>query len=86
MKTTSQRSLILFSSNCLKILLINLIKAEGNLMENLLAGGFLFVGGAILMLANEYSNWVPVVGSIIALIGLGMLIYFLFSKNGKYDD
>ena len=55
-------------------------------MENLLAGGFLFVGGAILMLANEYSNWVPVVGSIIALIGLGMLIYFLFSKNGKYDD
>lgn len=55
-------------------------------MKNLLAGGFLFIGGAILMLAGEYAYWVPIVGSIIALIGLGMLLYFLFSNNGKYDD
>ena len=54
-------------------------------MKNLIAGGFLFVGGAILMLAGEYANWVPIAGSIIALVGLGMLIYFLFSKDGKYD-
>ena len=48
-------------------------------MTNLLAAGFMFVGGAILMLAGEYAKWVPIIGSIIALIGLGMLIYYLFS-------
>ena len=53
-------------------------------MKNLLAAGFMFVGGAILMLAEEYANWVPIAGSIIALIGLGMLIYYLFSKDGTY--
>ena len=35
-------------------------------MKNLLAAGFMFVGGAILMLAEEYANWVPIAGSIIA--------------------
>ncbi len=38
-------------------------------MTNLLAAGFMFVGGAILMLAGEYAKWVPIIGSIIALIG-----------------
>lgn len=52
-------------------------------MKNLQAGGFLFVGGAILMI-SEYASWVPVVGSICALLGVGMLIYYLFSKDGKY--
>ncbi|MDG3374747.1 hypothetical protein P5D95_25080 [Vibrio parahaemolyticus] len=55
------------------------------MMKNLLAGGFLFIGGAILMLAGEYANWVPIVGSIIALVGFGTVVYFLFSKDGKYD-
>lgn len=50
-------------------------------MTNLLAAGFMFVGGAILMLAGEYAKWVPIIGSIIALIGLGMLIYYLFVKG-----
>ncbi|WP_251844513.1 hypothetical protein [Enterococcus durans] len=54
-------------------------------MKNLLAAGFMFVGGVILMLAEEYANWVPIAGSIIALIGLGMLIYYLFSKDGTYN-
>lgn len=52
-------------------------------MKNLQAGGFLFIGGAILM-TSEYANWVPIVGSICALLGVGMLIYYLFSKDGKY--
>ena len=52
-------------------------------IKNLQAGGFLFIGGAILM-NSEFANWVPVVGSICALIGVGMLIYYLFSKDGKY--
>lgn len=54
-------------------------------MTNLLAAGFMFVGGAILMLVGEYAKWVPIIGSIIALIGLGMLIYYLFSKDGNYN-
>ena len=29
-------------------------------MTNLLAAGFMFVGGAILMLAGEYAKWVPI--------------------------
>lgn len=54
-------------------------------MKNLLAAGFMFVGGAILMLAGEYAKWIPIVGNIIALIGLGMLVYYLFSKDGNYN-
>ena len=54
-------------------------------MTNVLAACFMFVGGAILMLAGEYAKWVPIIGSIIALIGLGMLIYYLFSKDGNYN-
>ncbi len=52
-------------------------------MKNLHAGGFLFIGGTILM-NNQLNNWAPVVGSICALLGVGMLIYYLFSKDGKY--
>ena len=52
-------------------------------MKNLQSGGFLFVGGAILM-TSEVAGWIPVVGSVCALLGGGMLIYYLFSKNGKY--
>ena len=56
---------------------------SGVLLKNLQAGGFLFVGGAILM-TSEVAGWIPVVGSVCALLGGGMLIYYLFSKNGKY--
>lgn len=54
-------------------------------MKNLIAGGFLFVGGAILMNNEQSGNIVPFLGAACALIGVGMLIYFVFSNNGKYD-
>lgn len=53
-------------------------------MKNLAAGGFLFVGGAILMLVTEFGKAVPVFGMACALIGVGMLIFYVFSKDGKY--
>lgn len=52
-------------------------------MKNLIAGGFLFIGGAILMLVTEF-DWAPVAGLVCALVGVGMLVYFVFSKDGKY--
>lgn len=54
-------------------------------MKNLIAGGFLFVGGAILMTVSEFGKAIPITGMVCAIIGLGMLIYFVFSNNGKYD-
>lgn len=53
-------------------------------MKNLNAGGFLFVGGAILMLVTEFGEWVPIFGLICAMIGVGMLLYYVFSKDGEY--
>ncbi len=53
-------------------------------MKNLLAGGFLFVGGAILMTVNTFGNIIPFFGGACALVGVGMLVYYVFSKNGKY--
>ena len=52
-------------------------------MKNLQAGEFLFIGGAILM-TSKVAGWIPVAGSICALLGGGILIYYLFSKNGEY--
>lgn len=52
-------------------------------MKNLQAGGFLFIGGAILM-TSEFAKLVPIIGTVCALIGGGILIYYLFSQNGKY--
>lgn len=55
-------------------------------MKNLLAAGFLFVGGAILMTVSELGQIVLFLGAACALIGAGMLIYDVFSNNGKYDN
>lgn len=52
-------------------------------MKNLIAGGFLFVGGAVLMLVTAFE-WAPIAGLLCALIGVGMLGYYVFSKDGKY--
>lgn len=52
-------------------------------MKNLIAGGFLFIGGTILMLVTKF-DWAPVAGLVCALIGVGMLLYYVFSKDGKY--
>ncbi|WP_317380517.1 hypothetical protein [uncultured Intestinimonas sp.] len=52
-------------------------------MKNLQAGGFLFIGGAILM-TSEFANLVPIIGAVCALIGGGMLVYYLFSQDGRY--
>lgn len=54
-------------------------------MKNLLAGGFLFVGGAILMNNDKMGDIVPYLGAACAVVGVGMLIYYVFSNNGKYD-
>ena len=54
-----------------------------NKMKNLIAGGFLFVGG-ILMNTDNFGNVIPFLGAACALIGVGMLIYFVFSDDGKY--
>lgn len=53
-------------------------------MKNLIAGGFLFIGGAILMLVTEFGKSVPIVGMACAVVGVGMLIFYVFSKDGKY--
>lgn len=52
-------------------------------MKNLAAGGFLFVGGAILMLVTEFGKAVPIFGMVCVLIGVGMLLYHTFSKDGN---
>ena len=48
--------------------------------------GFLFVGGAVLMLVTKFGEAVPIFGLICSMIGVGMLLYYTFSKdgNGKY--
>lgn len=54
-------------------------------LKNLIAGGFLFVGGAILMNVSAFGKTVPIAGAVCAVIGVGMLLYFVFSKNGKFN-
>lgn len=48
--------------------------------------GFLFIGGAVLMLVTEFGKPVQIFGLVCALVGVGMLLYYTFSKdgNGKY--
>ncbi|WP_262314561.1 hypothetical protein [Lacticaseibacillus parakribbianus] len=53
-------------------------------MKNLQAGGFLFVGGAIIMTTTRFGQVVPYIGAGCAVLGVGMLIYYLFSDDGKY--
>ena len=60
------------------------VRKEMNKMKNLIAGGFLFVGGGILMNTDNFGNVIPFLGAACALIGVGMLIYFVFSDDGKY--
>lgn len=52
----------------------------------IISSGFLFVGGAILMLVTEFGKTVQIFGIVCAIIGVGMLLFFVFSKdgNGKY--
>ncbi len=54
-------------------------------MKNLLAAGFLFVGGAILMTVSEMGKVVPFLGAACALVGAGLLVYIVFSENGSYE-
>lgn len=53
-------------------------------MKNLQAGGFLFIGGAIIMTTTQFGRIVPILGAVCALVGVGSLLYYLFSDNGKY--
>ena len=53
-------------------------------MKNLNAAGFLFIGGAILMLVTEFGKAVQIFGLVCSAIGVGLLLYYVFSKNGKY--
>ncbi|MCX2456074.1 hypothetical protein [Lacticaseibacillus nasuensis] len=53
-------------------------------MKNLQAGGFLFVGGAIIMTVTHFGQVIPILGGVCALLGVGMLLYYLFSQEGKY--
>ena len=53
-------------------------------IKNLHAGGFLFVGGAIIMTVTQFGKVVPILGGVCTLLGAGMLIYYLFSEDGKY--
>ena len=57
---------------------------KGSGIQNLLAAGFLFVGGAIMMLVTEFGEAMPIFGLVCNLIGVGLLLYVVFSKNGKY--
>ena len=60
------------------------IKQRRCRMKNLLAGGFLFVGGAIIMTTTQFGHVIPMIGAGCALLGFGMLLYYLFSDDGKY--
>ena len=53
-------------------------------MKNLQAGGFLFVGGAIIMTVTQFGQVIPILGGVCELLGVGMLLYYLFSQEGKY--
>lgn len=54
--------------------------------KNLLAGGFLFVGGAVLLTADgAVSPVISGAGGVCTMLGVGILLYFLFSNNGKYE-
>lgn len=55
-------------------------------MKNLLAAVFLFVGGAILMTVTEMGKIVPFLGAASALVGAGLLVFFVFSDNGRYGN
>ena len=35
-------------------------------------------------MTSEFAKLVPIIGAVCALIGGGMLVYYLFSQNGKY--
>src|SRR5699024_8729436 len=57
-----------------------------SVMKNLLAGGFLFVGGAVLLTADgAVSPVISGAGGVCTMLGVGILLYFLFSNNGKYE-
>jgi hypothetical protein len=59
---------------------------KGFTMKNsnkIITSGFLFVGGAVLMLVTEFGKTVPIFGLVCSLVGVGMLLYFTFSKDGS---
>lgn len=57
-----------------------------NNSNNINTSGFLFIGGAVLMLVTEFGKAMQIFGMVCVLIGVGMLLYYAFSKdgNGKY--
>jgi hypothetical protein len=54
-------------------------------MKKLFAGGFLFIGGAILMSASApaLGEGILYIGFACAFAGMGMMVYSLFSKNDE---
>jgi len=57
------------------------MKERGKIMKNLIASGFLFVGGAIIMNVDQFGKIVPILGGICAVLGVGMLLYYLFYEK-----
>lgn len=51
------------------------------IMTNLIASGFLFVGGAIIMNVSQFGKIVPIMGGVCALLGVGLLLYHLFAEK-----
>jgi len=49
-------------------------------MKPVLASGFLFVGGAIMLTVSRFS-FVPIIGGACAAIGAGWLLYELFIEE-----
>lgn len=39
---------------------------------------------AIFMNVSGFGKAIPIVGAVCA-VGIGILLYFVFSKNGKFD-
>jgi len=50
-------------------------------MINVLASGFLFVGGAIMMTVVHFGTVVPILGAVCTAIGAGWLLYQLFLED-----
>ena len=48
-------------------------------MKSLHAGGYLFVGGAILLSRGGLLS--TIVGFLCTLLGIGILLYFLFGED-----
>ncbi|MDR1665337.1 MAG: hypothetical protein LBR83_10545 [Clostridiales bacterium] len=50
-------------------------------IKRVLIGGFLFVGGAVIMNIAHSGNTIPQIGGVIALLGLFALLYSFFKPD-----